>query len=113
VTEVYEKESAIELTKRLMKEEPAYRLRMTEREITFLLHILEERVETAEDLMGYGIPKRDDRLTEQKNIKLVAKDLARRFSGTLEGKKRHFGFKAWWKCGDLISYWKKQDKNGK
>jgi hypothetical protein len=99
------------MTKRLMKEEPVYRLRMTEREVTFLLHVLEERIETANDLIRIcDFPKRDERLTEQKNIKLVANDLARRFSGILEGKKRHFGFKAWWRCGDLQRYWEKQQK---
>ena len=99
------------MTKRLMKEEPVYRLRMTEREVKFLLHVLEERVETAEDIIGmWNLPKRDDRLTEQKQIRLIAKDLVRRFSGTLEGRKRHFGMRAWWSCMYLFGYWEKQKK---
>lgn len=106
-----EPESAIELTKRLMKTEPIFRLRETERTLGFLIHILKERVQTAEDIMNlYGFSKNDPRYIEQKNIKLVAQDLIRRYSGILQGKKKHFGFKAWWRCGDLLRYWEKQEK---
>ena len=106
-----EPESAVEHTKRILANEPTYRLRMTEIELKFLLHILRERQQTADDIMKlYGLPKTDDKFREEKQVKIVAKDMVRRFSGTLEGKKRHFGFRAWWQAMYLVRSWERQRK---
>jgi hypothetical protein len=104
-------ESPKEITKRILSDVPTYRLRLTEQELKFILHILKERAETAEDIMRlYGLKKTDERFREQKKVKFVADDMVRRFSGTLEGKKRHFGMRAWWTCMYLVSDWEKQEK---
>ena len=108
---VYEEdhESAKEVTQRILDNEPTYRLRMTETEVKFLLHILKEREQTAEDIMNlYGLSKNDDRFREEKKVRIVAKDMVRRFSGTLDGKKRHFGMKAWWQAMFLVRGWERQ-----
>ena len=106
-------EKVNEMTKRLMREEHVYRLRLTERELKLLLHILNERIETAEDIMDYGLAKRDDQYVEQKRVRLVAKGMVRRFTGTLQGKKRHFGHRAWWTCSYLFDYWGSRENKDK
>jgi hypothetical protein len=112
---VFEKdETAIDYTKRILANEPAYRLRLTETELKFLLHILEERIATSDDIMKlYGLSKRDNAFKEEKNVMLVAKNMVRRFTGTLKGKKRHFGYRAWWASTFLVSKWEKQNKKKK
>ncbi len=96
-----------------MANEPTYRLRLTDKELRFILHMLKERAQTADDVMQlYGLKKTDDRYKEEKKVKLVAEDMVRRFSGTLEGKKRHFGMKAWWMCMYLVGDWEEQEKKG-
>ena len=114
LVEERENESAVELTKRLMKQEPAVRLRVTEREIKFMLYALEQVVQTADDAIRlYDLPEHSDELRAQKRIRGIGKAMIRRLSGTLEGKKLHFNMKAWWQIGNVLTYLEKNRRRVK
>ena len=139
LVEEREDESAVELTKRLMKQEPTVRLRVTEREIKFMVYALEQVVQTADDIIRiydlssdgavlsdtitgryytgvirlYDLPENSDELRAQKRIRGIGKAMIRRLSGTLEGKKLHFNMKAWWQIGNVLTYLEKNRRRVK
>ena len=114
LVEEREDESAVELTKRLMKQEPTVRLRVTEREIKFMVYALEQVVQTADDVIRlYDLPENSDELRAQKRIRGIGKAMIRRLSGTLEGKKLHFNMKAWWQIGNVLTYLEKNRRRVK
>ena len=77
-----------------------YRLRMTAPELKFLIQVLEGVVESAELIIGYA-DKKDKRLVNERKRRYVAKEMIRRFQGTLEGKKLHMRYMALIVCSML------------
>ena len=71
-----------------MTENGTFRLRLTSPELRFLIQVLEGVVESSEMILGC-LDKKDRRLVEERRRRYVAKEMIRRFSGTLEGRKMH------------------------
>jgi hypothetical protein len=71
-----------------MTENGTFRLRLTSPELKFLIQVLEGVVESSEMIIGC-LDKKDRRLVEERRRRYVAKEMIRRFSGTLEGRKMH------------------------
>ena len=71
-----------------MTENGTFRLRLTSPELRFLIQVLEGVVESSEMILSC-LDKKDRRLVEERRRRYVAKEMIRRFSGTLEGRKMH------------------------
>jgi hypothetical protein len=71
-----------------MTENGTFRLRLTSPELKFLIQVLEGVVESSEMILSC-LDKKDRRLVEERRRRYVAKEMIRRFSGTLEGRKMH------------------------
>ena len=71
-----------------MTENGTFRLRLASPELRFLIQVLEGVVESSEMILGC-LDKKDRRLVEERRRRYVAKEMIRRFSGTLEGRKMH------------------------
>jgi hypothetical protein len=63
-------------------------LRLTSQELKFLIQVLEGVVDSSEMIIGC-LDKKDRRVVEERRRRYVAKEMIRRFSGTLEGRKMH------------------------
>jgi hypothetical protein len=74
---------------------------MTTPELKFLIMILEGVVESSEMIIA-NLDKKDRRLVEERRRRYVAKEMIRRFTGTLEGNKFHMRTNALWFC-DLLT----------
>jgi hypothetical protein len=61
---------------------------LTAPELKFLVQVLEGVVESSEMILGC-LDKKDRRIVEERRRRYVAKEMIRRFSGTLEGRKMH------------------------
>jgi hypothetical protein len=61
---------------------------LTSPELKFLIQVLEGVVESSEMILGC-LDKKDRRMVEERRRRYVAKEMIRRFSGTLEGRKMH------------------------
>jgi hypothetical protein len=66
-----------------------YRLRMTVPELKFLIQVLEGVVEASEMVIENIGNKKDHAVVVERRRRYVAKEMIRRFQGTLEGKKLH------------------------
>jgi hypothetical protein len=58
-------------------------------EIRFLIKILEDVVETSELVIANIDNKKDHAVVVERRRRFVAKEMIRRFNGTLEGRKMH------------------------
>jgi hypothetical protein len=85
-----------------MTEGGTFRLRLTSPELRFLIQVLEGVVESSELILGYA-DKKDRRLVEERRRRYVAKEMIRRFSGTLEGRKMHMRSMALMLCNMLTA----------
>jgi hypothetical protein len=85
-----------------MTERGTFRLRLTSPELRFLIQVLDGVVESSEMIISC-LEKKDRRIVEERRRRYVAKEMIRRFSGTLEGRKMHMRSMALILCNMLTA----------
>jgi hypothetical protein len=75
---------------------------LTAPELKFLVQVLEGVVESSEMILGC-LDKKDRRIVEERRRRYVAKEMVRRFNGTLEGRKMHMRSMALILCNMVVA----------
>jgi hypothetical protein len=75
---------------------------LTAPELKFLIQVLEGVVESSEMIIA-GFDKKDRRLVNERRRRYVAKEMVRRFNGTLEGRKMHMRSMALILCNMVVA----------